>query len=252
MAVKQRGLSISLALVLLLSAFSSPVAASELSDAETRYSELKRTYDANLEALNVNLVKSEQEAQLCLAQLSDSTSTVDSTAREICQQDLLKIRSERSVKSAQISQQKIELEVLESRVQTLRASSGSTQSSGSASSSGGGSTTSSAQSATTPTASSSTQPSDTQSSQSTSDNSATASPAPTPTPAQNSESQAATSAPTPSLSPSPSAVSGSKVSAIPKPVVKKKKTITCLKGKVTRKVTAVKPVCPKGFKVKKK
>jgi hypothetical protein len=31
----------------------------------------------------------------------------------------------------------------------------------------------------------------------------------------------------------------------------KKKTITCVKGKTVRKVTAVKPVCPKGFKVQK-
>jgi M6 family metalloprotease-like protein len=31
---------------------------------------------------------------------------------------------------------------------------------------------------------------------------------------------------------------------------KKKKTITCVKGKVTKKVTAVKPVCPKGYKKK--
>ena len=31
----------------------------------------------------------------------------------------------------------------------------------------------------------------------------------------------------------------------------KKKTITCVKGKLTKKVTAVKPVCPKGYKKKK-
>ena len=31
---------------------------------------------------------------------------------------------------------------------------------------------------------------------------------------------------------------------------KKKSTITCVKGKLTKKVTAVKPKCPKGFKVK--
>ena len=32
--------------------------------------------------------------------------------------------------------------------------------------------------------------------------------------------------------------------------VKKKNTITCVKGKLTKKVTAVKPVCPKGYKKK--
>jgi hypothetical protein len=30
----------------------------------------------------------------------------------------------------------------------------------------------------------------------------------------------------------------------------KKKTITCLKGKTVKKVTAVKPACPAGFKKK--
>ncbi len=36
-----------------------------------------------------------------------------------------------------------------------------------------------------------------------------------------------------------------------KAAVLKKTTITCLKGKLTKKVTGVKPVCPKGYKVKK-
>ena len=31
----------------------------------------------------------------------------------------------------------------------------------------------------------------------------------------------------------------------------KKITLTCIKGKLTKKVTAVKPKCPSGFKVKK-
>jgi ABC-type transporter lipoprotein component MlaA len=39
------------------------------------------------------------------------------------------------------------------------------------------------------------------------------------------------------------------VYAAPKPVVKKK-TITCVKGKTTKKVTAVKPKCPAGYKKK--
>jgi hypothetical protein len=36
----------------------------------------------------------------------------------------------------------------------------------------------------------------------------------------------------------------------PKPVVAKKITITCVKGKTSKKVTAVKPKCPTGFKKK--
>ena len=31
----------------------------------------------------------------------------------------------------------------------------------------------------------------------------------------------------------------------------KKKTITCIKGKLVKKVTTIKPVCPKGYKLKK-
>jgi hypothetical protein len=38
--------------------------------------------------------------------------------------------------------------------------------------------------------------------------------------------------------------------ATPKPVVAKKVTITCVKGKTSKKVTAVKPKCPTGFKKK--
>ena len=34
-------------------------------------------------------------------------------------------------------------------------------------------------------------------------------------------------------------------------VVKSKSTITCIKGKVTKKVTAIKPKCPAGYKLKK-
>jgi hypothetical protein len=48
-------------------------------------------------------------------------------------------------------------------------------------------------------------------------------------------------APAPTATPTPSA----------KPVVAKKSTITCVKGKTTKKVTALKPKCPTGFKVKK-
>jgi hypothetical protein len=44
--------------------------------------------------------------------------------------------------------------------------------------------------------------------------------------------------------------STSKPSQTKKPVVAKKTTITCVKGKTTKKVTAIKPKCPSGFKKK--
>jgi hypothetical protein len=41
-----------------------------------------------------------------------------------------------------------------------------------------------------------------------------------------------------------------KQEAVAKAAAAKKTTITCLKGKLVKKVTAVKPVCPKGYKKK--
>lgn len=60
----------------------------------------------------------------------------------------------------------------------------------------------------------------------------------TPTPAP-------TAAPTPTAT--PTEVASPIPSKTPKPIVAKKITITCVKGKVSKKVTAIKPVCPKGY-----
>jgi hypothetical protein len=54
------------------------------------------------------------------------------------------------------------------------------------------------------------------------------------------------SVPTPSASPTPTP---SPVATV-KPVAAKKKTITCIKGKTSKKVTAIKPKCPTGYKKK--
>jgi hypothetical protein len=48
--------------------------------------------------------------------------------------------------------------------------------------------------------------------------------------------------PAPSATPSPSASA--------KAATPKKTTITCVKGKTTKKVTAIKPTCPTGYKKK--
>jgi uncharacterized membrane-anchored protein YhcB (DUF1043 family) len=65
---------------------------------------------------------------------------------------------------------------------------------------------------------------------------------PTPSPSQLTQ-------PTPTPSPSQSAKPA--VVTSKKPTLPKKTTIICTKGKLTKKVTAVKPKCPAGFKVKK-
>jgi len=66
-------------------------------------------------------------------------------------------------------------------------------------------------------------------------------PPPAPTPV-------ATPEPTPSASPTPVATA----TPTPQPVIStpKKITITCIKGKTTKTVTAVKPTCPTGYKRK--
>ena len=251
MALKQRGLSFSLILVLLLGGFLSPVAASELSDAEQRYAELRRTFDLNLEAINVSYPGSEAWAKECINRLSSATSPEDVSTREGCQVALARFETSKSLLISQNEVIKLEIAELELRIQALRASSGSaTPMSGSAGTSSGGSSASNTQSS-SPTENSSAQTPDSTSSLPRTDKSPTDSQTPTPKATQNPGSQVATSAPTPSSSPSPSAAPGSKVSAAAKPAVKKR-TITCVKGKVTRKVTAVKPVCPKGFKIRKK
>jgi hypothetical protein len=64
---------------------------------------------------------------------------------------------------------------------------------------------------------------------------------PTPSPSQSTQ-------PTPTPSPSQSAKPA--VVTSKKPTPPKKTTINCVKGKVTKKVTAVKPKCPAGYKKK--
>jgi hypothetical protein len=76
-----------------------------------------------------------------------------------------------------------------------------------------------------------------------------ATPTPTPTPSPT---------PTPTPSPTPTPTPTVTVAATPTPTptvakpttVAKKTTITCVKGKTTKKVTAVKPKCPNGYKKK--
>ena len=66
-------------------------------------------------------------------------------------------------------------------------------------------------------------------------------PTPTPTPSQSTKS---TPTPTPSQSTKSAGVTSKK------PTPPKKTTITCVKGKTAKKVTAVKPKCPTGYKKK--
>jgi hypothetical protein len=73
---------------------------------------------------------------------------------------------------------------------------------------------------------------------------ATPTPTPTPTPVAT-----ATPTPTPTETPVPTPTPSATVVATVKPVAMKT-TITCVKGKLTKKVTAIKPKCPAGYKKK--
>jgi hypothetical protein len=73
---------------------------------------------------------------------------------------------------------------------------------------------------------------------------ATPTPTPTPTPVAT-----ATPTPTPTETPVPTPTPSATVVATVKPAAKKK-TITCVKGKTSKKVTAVNPKCPAGYKKK--
>ena len=58
-----------------------------------------------------------------------------------------------------------------------------------------------------------------------------------------------TPTPTPTPTPAPSATATKQALAKPKKVVATKKTITCIKGKLTKKVTGLAPKCPSGYKI---
>jgi len=73
---------------------------------------------------------------------------------------------------------------------------------------------------------------------------ATPTPTPTPTPVAT-----ATPTPTPTETPAPTPTPSATVVATVKPAAKKT-TITCVKGKTSKKVTAVNPKCPAGYKKK--
>jgi len=66
-------------------------------------------------------------------------------------------------------------------------------------------------------------------------------PAPVPTP---------TPTPTVVATPEPTPVEVAAPAPILKPAAAKKITITCVKGKTIKKVTAIKPTCPVGYKKK--
>ena len=251
--------SVGAGLVLIFSTTTSIGVASELSEAELRYAWFQATYVERLDAVNNWLPKSESESQACIDRLTGATSPADISSRQDCQNALDRIQAYQETLKKEIVEIKVELAALELQFPSIKPPSPAVSApiSGSASTPVGGSSLPSVQVSPTPSAS----PSPVSSLTPTT----TVTPSATPTPSSSSPAASPTASTptatptttptptptpttTPTASPTPSTIQ--KASPAPKPVVKKK-TITCVKGKTVRKVIAVKPVCPKGFKVQK-
>lgn len=77
----------------------------------------------------------------------------------------------------------------------------------------------------------------------------TPTPIPTPAPSQN-ETTVPVAQPTVTPSANPMPTQTSQPTLVTKPAVTKKSTITCIKGKISKKITAVNPKCPVGYRKK--
>lgn len=206
--------------------------ADELSVAKTKLQELQKSIDLENKYLNVDYPKNVDLTNQCIVKFTNAQDPDDQTKHSLCVTELERLQLDRerrltqlSINSAEINKLTVEIDKLESSTRT---------SAGAATNNPGGGAV-----APTPTVTPNETPAP-----STSSLAAVSPTASTPTPKVASTIKS----PTPSASPAPSRVQ--KVTATPKPVMRKK-TITCGKGKTVRKVTAVKPVCPKGFKVQK-
>ena len=261
MSTRRALIGLGIVLLLAISSATYPLSASELSDAEARLIELRTLNESKLEAVNGWLPKSLADSQNCIDQLKGATSPDDIAARQTCQDTLARSQAYSDLLKSEIEAIKVEMDQLTLQINKLKTpnSSGSGPSVGSTTTSIGvppiatpqGTTT--PQSTSSPVAGASAQPIPTTTP-------IAMSPEPTSSPTKVAANTSASSSPTPASSTTPigtpKPVSSSspkvaqKITPSPLPQVKKK-TITCVKGKTVRKVTAVKPVCPKGFKVQK-
>ncbi len=247
MAANFRRITLGVVVIFLTSALIAPGSASELSDAEKAHGELRAEYRQYFESLN-KISAQESVAQECIAKYADSTVSSEVTQRNECQTTLNRLQSERSaiLEQEQGAKRKIlELEQLIERLSATVVSSGGASAAGGSSSSSSGITP--LIQTETPKPANEPQPSQgsNQSPVTTKENQPELAPQ-QPAPAQSPVASQNQSSATPSVP-----VVANKVTPSPKPSAKKR-TITCTKGKVSRKVTAVKPVCPKGFKIKAK
>jgi hypothetical protein len=209
--------------------------ANTLSEAQAKYSALQNSLASDTRIINQDFLAREEINNKCLADYLTDTSPEGSQKREECITAREAITREKEQISTRIADTNRQLSILAAEIATLQGS-------------GGTSTTPSA---------------------SVGASSTPAIPGATPAPAPATDLQtpgdlaqpvvpgasSSVSPTVPTARPTaPATTAKPAVTATKKPAVavkkKKMRTITCTKGKKIRKVTAVKPICPKGFKVR--
>jgi hypothetical protein len=221
------------AALLMLSPFEAT--ANTLSEAQAKFSALQNSLASDTRIINQDFLAREEINDKCLADYLTDTSPEGSQKREECITAREAIISEKEQISTRIADTNRQLSILAAEIATLQGSGGTSTT---PSASGGASSTPAVPGAT-----------------------------PTPAPATDlqtpgdlaqpvvpgASSSVAPTAPT-ARPTAPATTAKPAVTATKKPAVavkkKKMRTITCTKGKKIRKVTAVKPICPKGFKVR--
>lgn len=192
-----------------------PSWASELSVAEAKFQELQTAYNTESEYLVAYLDYDLGRAKACVQNYESSTISQEITERQSCQSSLSALESERILRTQRVETIKVQLDSLSAEIEKLRSASGIST----PSNNGAGIL---------------------------------------PTEAETAEAGGVVSNPSPITSPSPlialerkaTVVAPSATSKVVAEILKKKKTIKCYKGKLMKKVTGVKPKCPKGYRVK--
>lgn len=218
------------AALLVLSPFEAT--ANTLSEAQAKYSALQNSLTSDTRIINQDFLAREEINNKCLEDYLIDTSLEGSRKREECITAREAITREKEQISTRIADTNRQLSILAAEIVTLGGSGGTSTNPSTTGPVAGGTSATPALPGNTPT------------SEPESGNDRPVTPVQITPP----EPVATTARPTaPATTAKPSVIASKK----PAKAVKKKKmrTITCTKGKKIRKVTAVKPVCPKGFKV---
>ena len=220
--------------------------ADELGVALANLKELQILLEQDTQYVNVDHPRYAAQSRDCIQKFENSTIPDEVTQRDSCLRALSRGEAEKATRLQRITVTSASIEKLNQEIAKLRSENAAASSQTGSSSTSGSSPSSSSQTPGIPSASPTPSLTTTQESQEL-DSGNTAIPVAQESlsPTKASESQKAT----PSQSPNMVSKNQPAASVTKAPV--KKRTITCIKGKTVRKVTAIKPICPKGFKLKK-